>query len=474
MTTRTALDSPTIALDGAPEPTQKSAKIWAGYTDKYEYTMYDSVVESGLVDRRCVFEVFSRQLPAGRAYGVVAGVGRLLRAIEEFRIDEELIVSLLEDGSISEVGAERLRAWEFRGEIWGYQEGELWFPYSPILTIEATFGEAVLLETLILSILNGDSAVAAAASRITDASGGAVIDMGSRRANEEAAVAAARAAYIGGVDATSNLEAGRRYAVPTAGTAAHAYTLLHDNEYDAFVGQLRTQGLGTTLLVDTYDIEDGIRNAVRAAGELGAAGPGAIRIDSGDLAANTRRARQLLDELGASQTRIVVSGDLDEWAISRLEGAGPEGNGERAPIDAYGVGTRLVTGSGHPTCGFVYKLVARENSRGELESVAKKSANKVSVGGRKAAWRLLDGEGYAHTEEITLRRSPFAPMADGPRSRALVVAHMLDGRRVDQAGPGEEVRHARSHHLAARAELRQIWRQPREGGKPAIGTSMPN
>jgi nicotinate phosphoribosyltransferase len=239
-----------------------------------------------------------------------------------------------------------------------------------VLTVSGTFGEAVLLETLTLSILNHDCAVAAAAARMVTAAGDRpLIEMGSRRTHEEAAVAAARAAYLAGFSSTSNLEAGRRYGVPTSGTAAHAFTLLHDDEADAFRAQLDAHGADTTLLVDTYDIAQGIRTAIEVAGpDLGA-----VRIDSGDLAVLAREARRLLDSLGATKTRVVLSGDLDEWAIAGLSGA---------PVDMYGVGTSVVTGSGAPTADMVYKLVEVDG-----RPVAKRSEHKATQGGRKTALR---------------------------------------------------------------------------------------
>ena len=216
----------------------------------------------------------------------------------------------------------------------GYREGELYFPGSPLLTIEGSFADAVMLETLALSILNYDSAVATAAARMSVAAGERPLaEMGSRRASEEAAVAAARAAYIAGFAATSNLEAGRRWGVPTMGTAAHAWTLLHDSEEDAFRSQIDALGAGTTLLIDTYDIAEGVRTAVRVAGpELGG-----VRIDSGDLPIVAGEVRALLDELGATNTRITVTSDLDEYALAALAAS---------PVDSYGVGTSVATGSG--------------------------------------------------------------------------------------------------------------------------------
>src|SRR5689334_19725440 len=239
-------------------------------TDHYELTMLEAALRSGAAHRRSVFELFPRRLPEGRRYGVVAGVGRALDAIETFRFDDAALALLSE--IVDAPTLEWLASYRFSGDVWGYAEGEAYFPFSPLLVVESTFAEAVLLETLLLSIYNHDSAIASAASRMTLAAGDRpCIEMGSRRTHEEAAVASARAAYVAGFATTSNLEAGRRYGVPTAGTAAHAFTLVHDTEREAFEAQVASLGPGTTLLVDTYDVTEGVRTAVEVAGtSLGA------------------------------------------------------------------------------------------------------------------------------------------------------------------------------------------------------------
>nr|BFE65350.1 nicotinate phosphoribosyltransferase [Dactylosporangium thailandense] len=353
-------------------------------TDHYELTMLSAALRDGTADRRCVFEVFARRLPTGRRYGVVAGTGRLLDLIADFRFGDEEIEFLESRGIVDETTAGWLSKYRFSGDVDGYAEGELFFPGSPILTVSGTFAECVVLETLILSVLNHDSAIAAAAARmVTAARGRAVIEMGSRRTQEEAAVAAARAAYLAGFAFTSNLEAGRRYGIPTTGTAAHAFTLLHDSEQAAFASQVAALGKQTTLLVDTYDIAQGIRNAIAVAGpELRA-----VRIDSGDLSVLASESRALLDSLGATDTQIVVSGDLDEYAIAALAAE---------PVDVYGAGTAVVVGSGAPTAGLVYKLVEVEG-----RPVVKRSENKGTVGGRKTAVRRHKPTGTA-TEEVVV------------------------------------------------------------------------
>ncbi|MFP5368436.1 MAG: nicotinate phosphoribosyltransferase [Actinomycetes bacterium] len=322
------------------------------YTDHYELTMLQASLHSGAAHRKSVFEVFTRRLPEGRRYGIVAGTGRLLEGLKHFRFEQPQLDALSAAGVVDDATLNWLSDFRFRGNIWGYAEGEAYFPSSPILIVEGSFAEACILETYLLSVLNHDSAIASAASRMTGAAGTRpCIEMGSRRTQEESAVAAARAAIIGGFASTSNLEAGRRYGLPTVGTAAHSFTLLHDSEPEAFAAQVAALGKGTSLLVDTYDVEQGVRNAVAAGGpDLGA-----VRLDSGDLVEQARWVRQLLDDLGNHQTRIVVTSDLDEFAIGLLASA---------PVDSYGVGTSLVTGSGAPTAGMVYKLVSRTGDDG--------------------------------------------------------------------------------------------------------------
>ncbi|WP_169166017.1 nicotinate phosphoribosyltransferase [Cellulomonas taurus] len=412
-------------------------------TDRYELTMLQAALADGTADRRCVFEVFTRRLPAGRRYAVLAGTGRVLESLADFRFGPEELDWLAENRVVDDRTVEWLADYRFTGSIRGYAEGEMFFPSSPVLTVEGSFAEAVLLETLILSILNYDSAIASAASRMTSAAiGRPVLEMGARRAHEDAAVAAARAAVVAGFAGTSNLEAGRRYGLPTIGTAAHAFTLLHDDEEQAFAAQVAASGPGTTLLVDTYDVRRGVERAVAAAGpELGA-----VRLDSGDLGVLAQEVRAQLDALGNPDTRITVTSDLDEYAIAALA---------VAPVDSYGVGTSLVTGSGAPTCGMVYKLVAREGRSGALEPVAKASTSKTSVGGRKTAARRLDDDGRA-VAEVVVSGDDDAVRSWSPDSddlRGLVEPLVLEGVVQDGWTGAEGVRRAAARHAASRDEL---------------------
>ncbi|MGY1831814.1 nicotinate phosphoribosyltransferase [Geodermatophilus sp. SYSU D01180] len=416
-------------------------------TDRYELTMVAAALADGTADRDCVFEVFARRLPHGRRYGVVAGTGRLLELLPSFRFGDEELATLREQGLTDARLLDWLADFRFSGDVDGYAEGELFFPGSPVLTVRAPFAEGVLLETLVLSVLNHDSAIASAAARMVGAAcERPCIEMGSRRTHEQAAVAAARAAYLVGFTASSNLEAGRRYGVPTTGTSAHAFTLLHDDEAAAFRAQVDTLGVGTTLLVDTYDVVQGITTAVEVAGpELGA-----IRLDSGDLPTLATAARRQLDELGATKTRIIVTSDLDEYAIAGLMAA---------PVDGYGVGTSLVTGSGAPTAGMVYKLVQRDGV-----PVAKRSEGKNSTGGRKTAVRRHDADGTATAEVVSSGR---VEPRDGDRQ--LLVELVRGGEPVTPASPADALQAAAAHHRRAREALPQeAWALSR--GEPALET----
>ena len=419
-------------------------------TDKYELTMVSAALRDGTAGRRTTFELFARRLPDGRRYGVVAGTGRLLEALGDFVFDAEALASVA--AFLDPTTLDYLRDFRFRGDVDGYAEGELYFPGSPVLSVTGTFAECVLLETLALSILNHDCAVASAAARMVSvADGRPLIEMGSRRTHEQSAVAAARAAYIAGFAGSSNLAAQQRYGVPALGTSAHAFTMLHTDptlttdqwEQAAFRAQVAALGVTTTLLVDTYDVHNGVANAIAAAGT----GLGAVRIDSGDLGVLARQVRHQLDALGAHRTNIVVSGDMDEYTIAALRAD---------PVDSFGVGTSVVTGSGAPTAGMVYKLV--EVDRVPVE---KRSSRKQSHGGRKAATRLSRSSGTVIEEVV---HPVAAPPATAP-SRILTVPLVRGG----------EVLAAPDLGAARELVVRGLGSLPWEGlalshGEPAIPT----
>jgi nicotinate phosphoribosyltransferase len=406
-------------------------------TDRYELTMLDAALVSGLADRPVVFQVFARRLPAGRRYGVLAGLSRFLEHLPEFRFDADDLDWLVSEQVVRPETADHLRSWRFCGDVSAYAEGEVFVPRSPLVQVRSSFGDGVLLETLLLSCLNGDSAVAAAAARIRTAAGDArLIEMGSRRAHEHAAVANARAAHVCGFDSTSNLEAGRRYGVPTSGTVAHAFVLAHPSERASFEAYVRAAGTATVLLVDTYDVLEGVRTAVDVAGPDLAA----VRIDSGDLPVLLPQVRALLDSLGATGTQVVCTGDLDEESIPRLAGAG---------ADAFGVGSRLAAGGGAPSAGLVYKVVEQDGV-----GVAKRSSGKTDVPGAKAAYRRLDDDGRAVAEVLVPDGSP---PPDGS-VRPLQTVVVRDGEVV----VAPDLAADRRHHARAKAELPDVSLAPGE------------
>ena len=426
-------------------------------TDMYEYTMLDAALKDGTANRKCVFEIFTRHLPEGRRYGVVAGTGRILDALERFHLDDDDLRFLSDRKIVSAETIAWLERFHFSGSIKGYREGEMFFPNSPVLQVEGTFGECTLLETLLLSILNYDCAVASAASRmVTAAKDRPCMDMGGRRTNEWSAVAASRAAVVGGFQGTANLLAAQLYGLKAIGTAAHCFTLVHDSERDAFISQIDALGKNTTLLVDTYNIEEAVKTAVEVAGpELGG-----VRIDSGDLAALAQRVRNQLDALGATNTKITVTNDLDEYALAALQ---------TAPVDSYGVGTRLVTGSGAPTCAMVYKLTERENADGVMQPVAKKSKDKATVPGRKLAFRsyeynLADCEHVISGAEDQL--AAFRP-EEGWKD---LLVDFVDHGQIDATWQGHDViMAAHDYRAKALAEL-PITAQSLMRGEPVIPT----
>jgi nicotinate phosphoribosyltransferase len=375
-----------------------------------------------------------------------------VEALQAFRFDDTALAAL--DDFLDPATLAYLADFRFSGDVDGYAEGELYFPGSPVLSVHGTFAESVVLETLALSIFNHDTAVASAAARMVSAAEGRpLIEMGSRRTHELAAVAAARAAYVAGFAGSSNLEAQRTHGVPALGTSAHAFTLLHTtadgpDELGAFRAQVAALGVGTTLLVDTYDITTGVANAVAAAGpDLGA-----VRIDSGELGVLVRQVRAQLDDLGATRTKIVVSSDLDEFAIAALRAE---------PVDSYGVGTSVVTGSGAPTAGMVYKLVEVDGM-----PVEKRSAHKESHGGRKEAHRFAKATG-------TIVEEVVHPFGEPPADQPGLVARPLCGPLVRDGRPVADVDLSAARKRVADGLHSLPWDGLKlSRGEPAIPTRM--
>ncbi|HWO74481.1 MAG TPA: nicotinate phosphoribosyltransferase [Bacillus sp. (in: firmicutes)] len=360
------------------------------HTDKYEINMMYAHWMNGTMNDRAVFEAYFRKLPFGNGYAVFAGLQRIVEYIRNLRFSEDDIQYLSEqEEQYDPAFLQMLRDFRFSGNLYSVQEGEVVFPNEPLLRVEGTILETQLVETAILNFLNYQTLIATKASRIVRvAAGDGLLEFGSRRAQEaDAAVWGARAAYIAGFDATSNMLAGKLFGIPTKGTHAHSWVQGHDSEEESFIKYANALPDQVALLVDTYDtLEKGIPNAIKTAHMLERKGKRmqSIRIDSGDLAYLSKKAREQLDKAGLDYVKIVVSNDLDEHLIFNLKAQG-------AKVDTWGVGTRLITAEDQPSLGGVYKLVAREKN-GELIPVIKISGNqeKITTPGKKEVFRLID------------------------------------------------------------------------------------
>lgn len=410
------------------------------FTDLYELVMAQLYYERGVV-APAVFELSARSLPRGWGFLLAAGLEQTLERIEALRFDEDELAYLAGLPQFDEAFIERLRGFRFTGEVWAPPEGSAIFPHEPLLQVIAPLPQAQLLETLVINQIGAATLVASKAARAVSAAAGApLLEFGGRRAHGvDAALSAARSAYLAGFAATSSVEAGKRFGIPVVGTMAHSYVLAAEDELSAFRA-FAERYAEATLLVDTYDTARGVERAIAVAKELGAGRIAAIRIDSGDLGAETARARGMLDDAGLSDVRIIVSGGLDEHQIGELVEQG-------APIDAFAAGTAVVVSQDAPSLDAVYKLVEYDG-----RPRAKRSPGKPSLPSRKQVWRRSGGG-----EIVEDRIGRFdAPPPDG--WEPLLRRVMVDGRRVD--GSREtliEIRERAAAQVAALpAELRGL------------------
>jgi len=395
-------------------------------TDLYQLTMMAGYYVHHQ-EAEATFVLFIRSLPANRSYFVAAGLEQAVEFLLHLRFDEESVAFLRRLPALAHLPADffdYLSRFRFQGDLWGVPEGTLVFPNEPILQIRAPLPQAQLVETFLLSLIHFQTLVATKASRVVQAAGGrGVVDFGSRRAHgPEAGVLAARAGFIGGCIGTSNVSAAKHFGIPAYGTAAHSWTLAFDSEREAFEKYHAAFPDSTVLLVDTYDTIQGLRNAVRIGRKLKG-----VRLDSGNLLSLSREARRILDEAGLRETRILASGDLNEYKVQRLVE-------EAAPIDLFGVGTEMVTSRDEPALAAVYKLVERQGPDGVLRR-AKFSEGKETYPGRKQVWRSTDGAGAYAGDEIT-----FAEEQPGRGAASLVVPILVRGERCSPLPPLTEVR----------------------------------
>ena len=386
---------------------------------------------AGLTDRAS-FELSVRSLPTCRSYLIAAGLEPALEYLEKFAFVASEIEYLRGLGALKNVEAkffdETLPSLRFTGDVWAVPEGTPVFAHEPLLRITAPLVEAQLVETALLSTISFQTSVASRAARIVGAADGRpVLAFGARRAHgTDAGVLAARGAYVGGCEGTSMVEAGWRYGLPVAGTMAHSWVMCFDTETEAYERYMALYGNQAVLLIDTYDSVTGVDRIARAGLK-----PGAVRIDSGDLVAESRLVRSRLDSAGLSETRILVSGDLDEYRIRALVRAD-------APIDGYGVGNALSTVSDAPALGAVYKLVEIERN-GQSSPTLKLSDGKITYPGRKQVVRLAGESGVYSHDVICL--ADDHPSGDG---HALLDRVMVDGRRT-RGAPELESLQKRTH-----------------------------
>ncbi len=394
--------------------------------DLYELTMAAGYYERRM-DCRATFELFVRSLPAERSYLVAAGIDDALDYLETLRFTDDdirYLRGLPAFRSVSDDFFDYLKSFRFTGDVAGVPEGTIIFAEEPILQVTAPVLEAQVVETYLLSVVNFETLIASKAARVVRAAAGRrILEFGTRRAQgPEAGLRAARAAYVGGCDATSNVEAGYLYGVPVVGTAAHSWTQVFPTERESFEALLEVFPETGVLLIDTYDDLTGAETAATLGRKFLA-----VRLDSGDLLQKSREVRGILDAHGLQDAKIIASGDLNEYRVEKLVEAG-------APIDSFGVGTDLATSRDAPSLNVVYKLVEM-NRDGRVEYKAKFSEEKVYCPGRKQVFRFTQEGKYDH--DVLARSEESYPEAE-----ALLQLLMRDGRRLSARQPAASVREA--------------------------------
>ena len=379
-------------------------------TDFYELTMANSYYNLGRGEEIAYFDYFFRSIPDNGGYAIFAGLEQLVEYIQNFKVTDEEIEFLKSKNLFSEGFLNYLKNFKFRGTIYSFKEGYPIFPGEPVITVKGPIIDCQIIETVLLLTVNHQSLIATKASRVVESAQGRVImEFGARRAHSyDAANFGARAAYIGGVEGSSNTYTDYKLGIPALGTMAHSYVQSFDNEYDAFLAYAKTYPDDTLLLVDTYDtLRQGIPNAIKLHNEYlkprGSYLKG-IRIDSGDLTYLTKKARKMLDDAGLYETKITVSNSLDEYLIKDLINQG-------AQVDSFGVGERLITARSEPVFGGVYKLVAMENKDGEIIPKIKISDNvaKTTTPRFKQVYRFYDKNQKAIADVVTLHDEVINP-----------------------------------------------------------------
>lgn len=401
------------------------------FTDLYELTMMYVWFQTGRINDEACFDLFFRTAPFNGQYIVAAGIDDALRFLSVARFSADDIRYIQSLGLFSEEFLTWLAAWRFDGSVYAVLEGTVVFPNEPVLRVSGPLGSCQLVETALLNCINFPSLVATKASRICMIAGwDSVLEFGARRAQgPDGALSASRYAYLGGCVATSNLEAGKMYGIPVKGTHAHSYVMSFPSELDAFREYAQVFPDAALLLIDTYDsLKSGVVHAIIIAKEMEEAGfhLSGVRLDSGDISFLSRKVRELLDSAGLTYVRIVASGDLDEYSILDLKN-------NHAPVDIFGVGTRLVTGHGTPAISGVYKLAAIRGPDGVFDMRLKVTdeMEKGSLPGFKQVWRSCDESGRMVSDVIDLATSD----PPDPRAFPLLVPGFCDGNIIRPIRP---------------------------------------
>ena len=378
-------------------------------TDFYEITMANGYHSSGMADDIAYFDMFFRKIPDGGGYAIFAGLEQVIEYLKNLEFTDEDIEYLRSKKLFNEEFLEYLANFEFKCDVWAVPEGSIVFPHEPLITVRGPVMQAQFIETMILLLINHQSLIATKASRIVrSAAGRPVMEFGTRRSHSTAAaIYGARASYIGGCAGTACTVADRDFGIPALGTMAHSWVQMYDDEYEAFKKYAEIYPTNCTLLVDTYDVlKSGVPTAIKVFKEMKPAKMG-IRIDSGDIAYLTKRARKMLDDAGLQECSIVVSNSLDEYIIRDVINEG-------ACIDSFGVGERLVTASSQPVFGGVYKLSALEKD-GQMIPKIKVSENieKITNPGFKSLYRLYDKDDNRMLADVITLDSEVIPEEDG-------------------------------------------------------------
>jgi nicotinate phosphoribosyltransferase len=403
-------------------------------TDLYQLTMLQSYLDHEMQET-AVFELFVRRLPENRNFLVLAGLEQVLGYLESLQFSQNDISWLADTGRFNTRFLSELESFRFTGDVHAMPEGTAFFPQEPILRVTAPLPQAQIVESRLINIINFQTMVASKAARCRVAAGDKVLlDFGMRRAHgSEAAIMAARAAYVGGFDGTATVQAGQEFGIPLSGTMAHAFIQAHESESQAFLNFARSQPDNVVLLIDTYDPVRGAEKVVRVAEELKQEGINvkAVRLDSGSIADLAKTVRGILDEGGCGDTQIFASGDFDEFKIASTLESG-------SPVDGFGVGTRLVVSRDAPSLDSVYKLQEYAGTPRR-----KRSEGKATWPGRKQVYRYLDSDGHLDRDVMTLE----SETVEG--GNPLIKMVMRNGQRLDASVPLESIRSYCGEQLGA-------------------------